>query len=391
MTKVDPYNIKEKYAKWRANALTNGITGVTSANSTIILQYLQDMEQGLNVETSNKRGGRSAIRLNTIAIRLPLLAKAFEVRYKRNLTELDENCVMAFFADMRNGTIRRKDGKEYRCAGDYVKEIKAFWNWYTKINRKKDITIRNIAQDLDKSYEKPDWVYLTEEQIRLLCSKANQKYQTLIWFLFDTGIRAPTELVNVKASDFHNDFKELNIREEASKTFGRRIKLMICSKMIKEYAHHNKFAPEDYIFDICPSSTNRWLKKLAKKTLGDKVSPAGQKYSDLTLYDFRHNSCCYWLPRYKSESALKYRFGWKKSDKIHYYSELLGMRDTISEEDMLIDITKTEIEQKLQKAEKEKELMQEQLNTLQKQVATIGELTKQLYMKIIPDEITEFQ
>jgi len=40
-----------------------------------------------------------------------------------------------------------------------------------------------------------------------------------------------------------------------------------------------------------------------------------------------------------------------KSDKIHYYSELLGMRDTISEDDMLIDITKIEIEQRLMKAE----------------------------------------
>ena len=49
-------------------------------------------------------------------------------------------------------------------------------------------------------------------------------------FLFDSGIRSPTELMNVKVSDLFNDFKELNIREEISKTFGRRIKLMICSE-----------------------------------------------------------------------------------------------------------------------------------------------------------------
>lgn len=389
MTKVDPYNIKEKYAKWKAQALTNGIVGVSGANSALILHYLQDMEQGLNVETSNKRGGRSAIRLNTIAIRLPLLAKSFEVRYKRDLTELDETHLAAFFTDMRNGIVRRKDGKQYRCTGDYVKEIKAFWNWYMKINRKKDITLKNITQDLDKSYEKPDWVYLTEEQISKLANESNTKYETLIWFLFDTGIRAPTELMNIKVSDFHNEFKELNIREEASKTFGRKIKLMICSKIMKEYIQENKLAPAEYVFKTDHGSMNRYLKRLAKRVLGDAVSPAGQKYSDLTLYDFRHNSCCYWLPRYKSESALKYRFGWKKSDKIHYYSELLGMRDTISEDDMFIDITKTEIEQKLQKAEKEKELMQEQLTSLQLQVAKIGELTKQLYLRVIPDTILE--
>lgn len=102
---------------------------------------------------------------------------------------------------------------------------------------------------------------------------------------------------------------------------------------------------------------------LAKRLFGDKQSPAGSKYSDLTMYDFRHISCCYWMPRYKSESALKYRFGWKKSDKIHYYSELLGMKDTINEEDMLVDVTKTEIEKKLESAEKEKAMMQERLAT----------------------------
>ena len=113
---------------------------------------------------------------------------------------------------------------------------------------------------------------------------------------------------------------------------------------------------------------------------GDKNSPAGAKYSDLTMYDFRHCSCCYWLPKYKSESALKYRFGWKSSDKIHYYSELLGMKDNISDEDMLVDITKTEIEKKLEKSEKEKEIMQDRLASMEIQMVKIMQLTKQLEM-----------
>jgi integrase len=256
-----------------------------------------------------------------------------------------------------------------------------------KASRKQGIDIKDIALDLDTSKDKPDWVYLTEEEVRKLCSGATYKYEVLIWFLFDTGIRAPTELVNVKVSDFFNDFKELNIREETSKTFGRRIKVMLCSSIIKEYVKNQKLSPNDYLFKINHGATNRCLKRLAKRTFGDKASPAGEKYSNLTLYDFRHNSCCYWLPRYKSECALKYRFGWKKSDKIHYYSELLGMRDTISEDDMLLDITKTEIEQKLQKAEKENVLMKEQLDTLQKQITTIGQLTQQLYTKVLPKEV----
>ena len=122
----------------------------------------------------------------------------------------------------------------------------------------------------------------------------------------------------------------------------------------------------------------RQLKRLAKRVFGEGLSPAGEKYSNLTMYDFRHISCCYWLPRYKSESALKYRFGWKKSDKIHYYSELLGMKDTINEDDMLVDVTKTEIEKQLQKSDKEKEILQDRLASVEMQLAQVMELTKQL-------------
>ena len=55
------------------------------------------------------------------------------------------------------------------------------------------------------------------------------------------------------------------------------------------------------------------------------------------------------------------KYGWKKSEKIHYYSEFLGMKDTITEEDMLIDVIKTEIEKRLTKSERENEILQERL------------------------------
>jgi len=178
-------------------------------------------------------------------------------------------------------------------------------------------------------------------------------------------------LMNIRVSDFYNNFRELNIRDEISKTFGRRIKLLLCSEMIKGYVLNKGLKLEDYLFTKDPKVMNHYLKRLAKRILGDDTSLAGQKYSELTMYDFRHCSCCYWLPRYKSESALKFRFGWKKSDKIHYYSEMLGMRDTISEEDLLMDLTKTEIEKRLLKSENEKEILKERLDIVEAQMQRI--------------------
>ena len=94
------------------------------------------------------------------------------------------------------------------------------------------------------------------------------------------------------------------------------------------------------------------------------------------MYDFRHCSCCYWLPRYKSESALKYRFGWKKSDKINYYSEMLGMKDTIKEEDLYLEGDKKEKEDKIAITNQENEILKERMEIMEKQMKGILLLIK---------------
>lgn len=378
MEKIDPYKNKERYLAWKTTTLS-GIPNINTTNSNLLLKYLQDMETGLNVSSASKRGSRSHIRLNALKTRMVFIAKEFETRYNlERLTDITESQLFSFFIDLRNGIIKRKDGKNFKSVRDFVKDFKAFWHWHQKINRKLGVEIQDITLDLDSSRDKPEWVYLTEEEVKKLCDKAKYEYKVLILFLFDTGIRAPTELMNIRVSDFFNDFKELNIREEVSKTFGRRIKLMLCSEYIKEYIKNKNLSKEDCLFTTAPHVLNQYLKRLGKLIFGEGISPAGQKYSDLTMYDFRHCSCCYWLPRYKSESALKYRFGWKKSDKIHYYSELLGMRDTIAEDDLLIDTTKTEIEKQLKKTQNENELLQERLSSMEMQMVKIMEITKRL-------------
>jgi len=285
---------------------------------------------------------------------------------------------------MRNGKIKRKDGKNYQSVVDYVKSFKAFWHWHMKVNKKKGIEVQDITVDLDTSKPKPRWVYLTEEEIRKLYDNAKPEYKVLIMFIFDTGIRSPTELINVRVSDFYENFKKLNIKGEIVKkgSFGRKINLMLCTDLLRQYIKDKRLQKNDQLFKISPPVVNRYLKRLAKRVLGEGVSLAGEKYSNLTMYDFRHCSCCYWLPRYKSESALKYRFGWKKSDKIHYYSELLGMKDTITEEDMLLDLTKTEIEKRLLKTEQKNEILKENLETHNSEVRKLKTLMQVYIAKL---------
>ncbi|MDD5192517.1 MAG: tyrosine-type recombinase/integrase [Candidatus Nanoarchaeia archaeon] len=381
--KIDPWKHKETYLKWKEKITGRDILGISKDNSDLIIRYVLDMEEGINIAQGSVKGSRSYSRLLLLKHRMAFFSRRFKECYNLdNITKIKEEQLISFFSNLKKGIIKREDGGEFKSTETYAKIFKAFWHWWIKINKKKGIEVLDITTDLDTKQEKPDWVYLTEEQVKKLCDNALYQHKVLIMFLFDTGIRAPTELMNIKVSDFFNDFKELNIREETTKTFGRRIKLMLCSNLIKEYVKLKSLKPDDYLFKFSPHAVNQYLKRLAKKVLGDGISEAGQKYSEITMYDFRHCSCCYWLPRYKSESALKYRFGWKKSDKIHYYSELLGMKDTIAEEDMLLDLTKTEIEKRLEKSEKEKEIMQERLANMEKFIEKFKLIADKLQIEI---------
>ncbi len=58
------------------------------------------------------------------------------------------------------------------------------------------------------------------------------------------------------------------------------------------------------------------------------------------------------------------------------------MKDTISEEDMLIDVTKVEIERRLDKAERENGLLREDNELMKIQIAQIAELTARLYRQM---------
>lgn len=379
--KLDPYKHQERYLKWKEKT-QSGIPDISKFNSDLIKAYLHDMERGINISAMSSKGPRSFIRLNAIHDKVGFFARKFKEIYDIDkVTDIKEDQLIGFFSDMKNGTIKKVDGSCYRSIDTFAKIFKAFWHWHQKSSRKKGLEILDITVDLDTRQEKPDWVYLTEQDIKILCEKAKYEYKVLMMFLFDTGIRAPTELMNIKVSDFFNDYKELNIRDEVSKTFGRRIKLMLCSDLIKQYIDAGGLKADDFLFQTSPMVVNQYLKNLAKKIFGNsKISPAGEKYSMLTMYDFRHCSCCYWLPKYKSESALKYRFGWKKSEKIHYYSELLGMSDTIAEDDMFTDVTKTEIEQRLTKSEKEKGILKERVQNLELQMTRISELVNRMNM-----------
>ncbi|MGE0793460.1 MAG: tyrosine-type recombinase/integrase [Candidatus Woesearchaeota archaeon] len=378
--KFDPHNSKGKYTRWRTQEGAP-LEGVTPKNKELLIQYLDDMELGTNVAVGSKRGSRSYIRLKNLKSYIHSWALVIQeevgIGYIPDLVHKEKE-FLQMIKKLRDGQVKsRNPTKPYITgAGNFVKAFKAFWHWYQKIQRKEGNTIPDITQDLDVRDPKPKFNYFTIDQLNQLCAESSYDYRTLMMFLFDSGIRAPTELMNVKVSDlvWDDDKKHytLIIRDETSKTFGRKIKLLLCSKILRRYIKDKKIKNDEFIFTKTPQVVNKYLKKLAHKLLQigemveDRKKLKGGNYyyyikDGLTLYDFRHSSACYWLIRYKSESALKYRFGWVRSSMIHYYTELLGMRDTIEEDDLYVDISKTQLENEINKKGAEINLLQEQL------------------------------
>ncbi|MGB3479900.1 MAG: site-specific integrase [bacterium] len=343
----DIYHHKEQFEKWIKKVEKQKIKDLTKINSDLLISWIKDFRIGINISNQSKKGERSFTRLNHLRQKLIFILKKLEERKIKDVAKVTSNQLHELFSDMRSGKVSTKYGTPYKSTGDYVKTFKTFWHWHMKIMKKKGKIIRDITEDLDTRGEKAKFVYFTKEDFKKIIKLASYDLKPIIALAFDSGMRV-NELINIKVSDFSNDYREMNIREETSKTFGRKIKLMLCSEQIREYINKIGLKQNDFLAQKSPAMINKELRKLGKEVL----SASQIKFKNLTLYDFRHSSACFWLPKYKSESALKYRFGWKKSDMIHYYTEFLGMKDTITSDDLYDDITKADLEKEVQDLKK---------------------------------------
>ena len=363
MDRRDPYNHKKRFEMWIGSANKAKIQGLSPGTAKLVVQFIMDFSVGLNVSKSSKKGARSPARLNNLRQRLVFILRQLAQRGHRNSSDITAEALHKLFEDMRSGRLATQRGTAYRSTRDYVKVFKTFWHWFMKESR----ATNDITVDLDTRGEKPKFVYFTEQDFERLVAAVSADLKPVLSLAFDSGMRV-TEMLNVRVCDFSTDYRELMIRDETSKTFGRKIKLMLCAKQIKDFVQARGLKTDDFIACMSPQMANRELRAVGAKILAKEQT----KFKNLTLYDLRHSSACYWVPRYKSESALKYRFGWKKSDMIHYYTEFLGMKDTITEDDLYVDITKTDLEKQLKGALDRLNVLEHQ----QSELHVLGELMK---------------
>ncbi len=376
--KRDPYKHKERWLEWKEET-KKGIPEISKANSDLILAYLSDMEMGRNRGKGSIKGGRAPNRLNDIRSKMIFFSKKFEERFKiTDLTKITEEQAFTFFTEMTNGTIKNQKNGIYKGVTTFARDFKAFWNWYSKVNRKKGITIPDIVEDLNsRPNEESQFVYLNKEEISRLINSVKFEYKVLISFLIDTGLRAPTELTNIKISDLSNDCKTLVIRQEIVKrgSFGRTIQLTKSPELLRTYIKSKKLEGDEFLFTLTSTSANKYLQRHAKDLFGTSMTKGGQQYHKLSLYDFRHIACCYWSKILNKDRDIMQRFGWKQSNKIYYYSKFI---DDEEKESLVIDTETSELQRRLELTEKDKSNLEEKYQNLETKYVEIAEIVKEL-------------
>ncbi len=188
--------------------------------------------------------------------------------------------------------------------------------------------------------------------------------------MFDTGAR-PQEILNIKRSNILNtvnsDILQVTIPDEVSKTFGRTFKLLLSSKILGRYIKSYKIKPDDYLFNLSQAAINMKMLRITAKVKELPSLKILNNKKKLSMYDFRHSSACYYVPRYKNRSVLMYRFGWKQEKQIEYYTQFLGLKDEITEEDLLTSDEQIGLKKELEIKDKQIQILQEQLASMQRQ------------------------
>lgn len=335
-------------------------------NSSILLNFLEDLEKGKYTSKNSPNGKRSYKRL----VKLFYVVKKLSILLGgKDLTSIKEKELEKVFDDINCDNIRRQDGRPYKDKRDFRKDFTTFWHWHMlKTYKTNGLRLDDITEYITTSKEsKPKFVFFTLEELKekILQHTSNEDLKAILLILFDCGAR-PSEFYNIRRSDV--TYSEIDkkymveIPEETSKTFGRKIKLWISSNTLHRYLQRHNFSDNDLIFIGKKNYMKVFLWELRKKSDIAKITHVGK---NITMYDFRHSSACYYLNRYPTAKDMKYRYGWKKESEIEYYTAFLGKQDYLSEEELLSPEDKTKLEKELDAQKKANRIMEDRLLRLE--------------------------
>jgi integrase len=351
--KVDVYKLEQRYRNWKEGALAEGIPRLSRANSDLLIQHVLDMEEGRNVARGSRKGGRSYTRLVHLQQRLKQLFALLQARGVDDVSRVTEDTVLGLIRAMERGELLTRKGTRFLSTDDYVRDFKAFWHWHMRVQRRIGVSVPDLTAELSAHRAQPRFVYLRKEDVDALLPYFTQDEQVLLLFLFDSVIRAPTEVLSLRAGDVYEQDGEVwaHVPDDASKTFGRSFNLLYCGQALRELIARRQLRPADPLFAFSPPVLNRKLKEAARVALGDRPSHAqGDSYANLSLYDFRHSGAIHLRllakdnPSQVSLDAIRHRAGWTDFTMLNYYTRFIGLDGKIERTGTLLQQDRSRLE-----------------------------------------------
>jgi integrase len=371
--KVDVFKRKQCYLNWKERVQEEGIPELSQANSDLVIQFVLDMETGQNIAKGSAKGGRSYPRLCNLVQRMTWIARMLEKRGISDLGLCDEKSAFTLFSEMERGVLLSRYKKPYKSFGDYAKVFKAFWHWWMKVNRKQGHIILDITEDIRTNGAQAQFVYISKQRLEEMLPYFSVDEQVVLFFLFDSMIRSPTEVLSLNASHIYEQEGEVwvTIPEEISKTFERTLNLLYSGQAVREYMSRKKLGADDFLFSFKPSMLNKKMQKVAVQLFGNARSHAkGDYFSKVTLYDLRHSGAVHFRllakenPGSISLDAVRHRGGWADMKMLNYYTQFLGLDGMIKKQGMMLSRDKHRLEQEV-------DSLKQELETIRKMNAKI--------------------
>jgi integrase len=356
--KVDVYGLEQRYKRWKQQALSTGVPNLTEANSSLLMRFVLDMEAGRNVARQSRRGARGYARLCNLYQRMRQLLIMLQDRGVCDVQNVSDDVIVQLFTDMERGVLATKRGTPFRSAGDYAQVFKAFWHWWMRVSLKEGLSVKDITEDVSNRSDPPKFVYLRKSDVEKLMPYFDEDEQVVLLFMFDSMVRAPTELLSLVAGDVEVRDGELwvTVRPEISKTIGRCFNLLYAGDALQAYVSRRGLHSGDHLFSFSPSVLNRKLKQAANQIWGDTRShPQGDLYQNVTLYDFRHSGAVHFRllakdnPSLVSLDAIRHRAGWTDLNMLNYYTQFIGLDGRIERQGMLLREQRHELQDEVER------------------------------------------
>ena len=226
----------------------------------------------------------------------------------------------------------------------------------------------DITEDLRTDSSKPTFVHISKKHLDQLLPYFDEDEQLILYFLFDSLARPPTEILSLRARHVYERDGNVwvTIPNEVSKTFGRSLNLLYCGQAMLDYIRRRRLGPDDVLFSFKPWLLNRKLQKIAAQLFGDAQSHAeGDLFRNATLYDLRHSGAVHFRllakenPDQISLDAVRHRGGWADLKMLNYYTQFLGLDGEIKKQGVLLNLDKHHLEEEIDELKREMAVLRE--------------------------------